>query len=319
MINKSNQDQNIIHHYLEGETFESIAKKYGTTVKNLKKINPELSPTNLYEGLKIIVSKSLFSQENEYAIKSHISKFSMPTRAYGDYKPLRARSLPPYMDEPPRSLNWFYQINVAYELIRSGIYAIEKNGNVIVNRHVVHIQGAVKANEHVYATGRDIMYYLKTHHPYSVTFPPLTPAERKSIIEEVNKQVIIAGKKYEIDPYLLKAIIAQESLFNPRAVSVTKAEGLMQLMPQIIRELKIEDSFDIIENIDGGARHFKVSLNIFPDNLEYAIASYTGGIEHMVTEIPQARDLQGMKPEIRFYVHKVLGYYAKFKGENNLK
>lgn len=308
-------NQCITHHYVEGETFESIARNYGTTAEKLERLNPQFSPTNLYEGLEIIISKPPFTQEEKYIIK----EFNKPARAYGAYKPLIARKLPNYMNEPPEFLNWFYQINIADELTRSGIYAIEKNGEIIVNGSAVHIQGILNVNGHVYATGWDIMNYLKKHHPYVVKFPWPTTSEVKSIMGEVNKQVKIAGEKYGIDPYLLKAIIAQESSFNPRAVSDAKAEGLMQLMPQIIRKLRINDSFDIIENIDGGAREFQECMNAFPNNLEYAIASYNGGIQPINDKIFEGRGLIDVSEETRSYVFLVLKYYSKFRLKNDLK
>jgi LysM repeat protein len=70
-------NQCIIHHYVEGETFESIARNYNTTAEKLQRLNPEFSPTNLYEGLEIIISKPLFTQEEEYIIK----KFNKHARA----------------------------------------------------------------------------------------------------------------------------------------------------------------------------------------------------------------------------------------------
>jgi soluble lytic murein transglycosylase-like protein len=93
----------------------------------------------------------------------------------------------------------------------------------------------------------------------------------------------------------------------------------MQLMPQIIRKLKINDSFDIIENIDGGARKFQECMNTFPNNLEYAIASYNGGIQPITTQISEGRGLLDVNEETRSYVFLVLKYYSKFRLENNLK
>ncbi|MFQ3194542.1 MAG: soluble lytic murein transglycosylase-like protein, partial [Colwellia sp.] len=48
------------------------------------------------------------------------------------------------------------------------------------------------------------------------------------------------AQRYKIDPALIRAVIHAESHFDPRALSKTGAQGLMQLMPATAKELGIK-------------------------------------------------------------------------------
>lgn len=116
------------------------------------------------------------------------------------------------------------------------------------------------------------------------------------------------GRRYDIDPSLIKAIIHTESAFDHRAVSTQGAQGLMQLMPATARELRVSNPFNPRENIDGGTRYFRKLMNSFNGDLILSLAAYnagpglvmrTGGVPRIV--------------ETRRYVHKVLKRYKQYK------
>ncbi len=129
--------------------------------------------------------------------------------------------------------------------------------------------------------------------------------------DKYDTYIMAAANKYDVSFGLIKAIISVESGFNPRAVSPKGAQGLMQLMPENVRLLKIKDPFDPWENIMGGTRFFKRLLDRFRGKLSLALAGYNAG-PHRVDQY------DGIPPyrETRNYVRKVLKYYRILENKN---
>jgi len=88
--------------------------------------------------------------------------------------------------------------------------------------------------------------------------------------------ILNKARKYNIDPFLLKALIAVESSFNPEAVSYKGAQGLTQLMPATAKELGVKNSFDPEQNIDGAAKHLRNLINRY-GSVRSALAYYYSG------------------------------------------
>ncbi len=86
-----------------------------------------------------------------------------------------------------------------------------------------------------------------------------------------------ASAEYGVDEAFLRAIIHAESAFNPRALSLKGAQGLMQLMPGTASEMGVLDAFDTGQNIRGGARYLALLLRDFGGNEHLAAAAYNAG------------------------------------------
>src|SRR6267378_2786707 len=91
-----------------------------------------------------------------------------------------------------------------------------------------------------------------------------------------------ASERYGVPERLVQAVIRVESAFNPHAVSVKGAQGLMQLMPQTASMLGVRNSFDPQQNIDGGVRHLRGLIDRFGNDLPMALAAYNAGEKAVV-------------------------------------
>ncbi len=140
----------------------------------------------------------------------------------------------------------------------------------------------------------------------------MTPSKLEKRASSYKDAIEAYSIAYEVDPKLIKAIIAIESCFDRKAVSSVGAQGLMQLMPATAKELGIDNSFDANSNIRGGIKYFSLMLTRFNDNTELALAAYNAG--------PRAVEKYGGIPpyaETKGYVKKVLKRYANYVAKSS--
>ena len=127
-----------------------------------------------------------------------------------------------------------------------------------------------------------------------------------------------AAKTYRIDFELLQALIVAESGFDPLAVSPKGAIGLMQLMPDTAKRFGVNaDKKNSVEqklrdpktNINAGAKYLRTLINMFPGQMELAIASYNAGegaVQKYGNKIPPYKETQN-------YVKTVVQTYLALK------
>lgn len=85
-----------------------------------------------------------------------------------------------------------------------------------------------------------------------------------------------AAQKWNVDPNLIRGVIATESNGKPNAKSDVGATGLMQIMPSNYKALGITDPTDPKQNIFGGAQLLSQLLDRF-GNVQDALTHYVGG------------------------------------------
>ena len=133
---------------------------------------------------------------------------------------------------------------------------------------------------------------------------PECNADIDALIEEYSA-------KNGLDSAFVKAVIKQESGFQPKVTSHCGAMGLMQLMPATASSMGVTDAYDPEQNIAGGTKYLKGLLDRFGGDKSLALAAYNAG--------PNAvAKYNGLPPykETQNYVKNRMSMYQKYSGGN---
>lgn len=150
---------------------------------------------------------------------------------------------------------------------------------------------------------------------------------KKMYKQEYTEYVKKYSKEYDVDEYLIYAIIKAESNFNQEAVSHREAKGLMQLMystaEDIAKRVDIEiNEENILEpdiNINLGTKYISMLIQKY-DNVNLALAAYNAGSGNVDGWIEKGTlkadgsDIENVPfTETNNYVRKILRDYKIYK------
>jgi soluble lytic murein transglycosylase-like protein len=168
-----------------------------------------------------------------------------------------------------------------------------------------------KADIYLYIDSEGVLHFTNTptSRRYKVYMPePNHRSEALFTLKSYDDVISEAARRNGLSTSLIKALIHVESYFNPRAISKKGAMGLMQIMPENLSLLNIDDPFDPWENIMGGAAYLKAMLERFSGQLPLALAAYNAG----PTAVEKYNDIPPY-PETRNYVRKVMRFFHLYQ------
>jgi soluble lytic murein transglycosylase-like protein len=132
----------------------------------------------------------------------------------------------------------------------------------------------------------------------SAEIPRLAP-----LSQPFQDAVAEAAAAHGLDEKLLHALVLTESGYRARVCSPAGACGLTQLMPGTAADLGVQDRFDPLENLRGGAEYLARQILRFGD-LRLALAAFNAGPAR-VARLGRVPDIE----ETRRYIATVIACY----------
>jgi soluble lytic murein transglycosylase-like protein len=117
---------------------------------------------------------------------------------------------------------------------------------------------------------------------------------------EAEYYVAVYAQHYGVPIGFVRAIVEQESGWQPCAISRKGAVGLMQLVPSTAARLGVRDLCNLNENVSGGVRYLAWLMHRFQGDLRLVAAGYIAG-EDVVTR----RGLAYHNAEVVTYVSRI--------------
>ena len=162
---------------------------------------------------------------------------------------------------------------------------------------------------------------------FAIIYVIRDPIMRKIYKIEYEEYVDKYSEEYDVDKYLIFAIIKAESNFDEKAQSNKGAKGLMQLMDATAGDIaksldmKLDDGDILIPeiNINLGTNYIAMLINKY-ENIELALAAYNAGSGNVDTWIDEGTlqdngsDIENIPyNETNNYVRKILRDYDIYK------
>ena len=159
------------------------------------------------------------------------------------------------------------------------------------------------------ATGRMIISDTQkdpSARTYSVAFIGTAFGVTKTAVSrkatEFDALIAENAAQHALQPDFVRAVIQAESAFNPRALSVKGAMGLMQLMPATAAVYRVTNAFDPAQNIRAGVAYLKSLMTRFNDDVSLALAAYNAGpgaVEKYGRTVPPYKETRNYVARIR--------------------
>ena len=191
--------------------------------------------------------------------------------------------------------------------------ALSANSAVAVRQTSVLLERSEALDEQaraIRADGMDLRQFIASNSAEQIIFlkmlilkPDLDPTLGRTIARHVHYYAAL----YKRDPDLVLSIIAEESRFNPNAVSTVGAVGLMQVMPQWEKVLGIQGSLKDPEiSIKYGLQVLGFYMEMYKD-IEMALTAYNRGPGPVDMALMRGKDPKNK------YAPEVLKVYEKLK------
>jgi soluble lytic murein transglycosylase len=157
--------------------------------------------------------------------------------------------------------------------------------------------------------------------------------------QRYNKLILQIAGQYNVDPFLVKAVMRKESSFDPFAKSSKGAIGLMQVMPptgmdwakaQKLRGFSAAGLWNERNNIEAGTWYLRRALNYWQsmgitNAAPFALAEYNAGRANVLRWLPNGMStsqedfLNAISiPGVRSYVERVLEYQEMYRSAGKL-
>ncbi|HEX6098404.1 MAG TPA: transglycosylase SLT domain-containing protein [Thermoanaerobaculia bacterium] len=186
--------------------------------------------------------------------------------------------------EMPKELELAYELS-ALSAMPEAFAEVRRNAR----RENTRFANAVLA-DYYHATGNELLMYGALRKAW----PQLATVEQDTVPRyffrmyyplKYGDEIEKYAKERGLDSSLVRALILQESYYNPKAKSRVGATGLMQLMPptasEHARRLRVPFAVSRLENpkvnVQLGTYHLRMLVNMFGGNVYFAVASYNAG------------------------------------------
>lgn len=128
----------------------------------------------------------------------------------------------------------------------------------------------------------------------------------------IQEKIEYGAKQFGFDPTMILRLVKRESQFNPHAISPAGAKGLFQLTDRTVKQIekpgfKVEDVFDIDQNIQGGLVYFDWLYKRYEgedDHLKKTLAVWNWGL--LYVPVGQLLVWKKLPEETRNFINYIL-------------